>query len=79
MLISERPSSKQDSVSIDSLLLKETKGVTKKDKLVLFSLKNIYLALRVSSRFVLGKKKREYLYNERGVSFKISCINQSSF
>jgi FkbM family methyltransferase len=60
----------QDSVSIDSLLLNEAKGMTKKDKLALFSLKKIYLASRVASRLVLGKKKRDRLYIERGISFK---------
>jgi FkbM family methyltransferase len=70
MLITDRLRSRQDSVSIDDLLLKEAKGLTKKDKLVLFSLKNIYMALRVSSMIVLGKKKAGFLYSERGISFK---------
>jgi hypothetical protein len=70
MLISDRLSSEQDSVSSDSLLLKEAKGMTKKDKLVLFSLKNIYLASSLLSMIVLEKKRRERLHNERGVSFK---------
>jgi FkbM family methyltransferase len=70
MLITDRLTPKGDSVSIDSLLLKETKGVAKKDKLVLFSIKNIYLASRLLRMIVLGKKKRESLYIERGISFK---------
>ena len=71
MLVTDRLRSRQDSVSIDDdLLLKEAKGLTKKDKLVLFSLKNIYMALRVSSMIVLGKKKAGFLYSERGISFK---------
>jgi hypothetical protein len=79
MLITDRLRQKADCVSFDSLLLKETEGVTKRGKLVLFSLKNTYLASSLLIMIVLGKKKREYLYKERGVSFKISCINQSSF
>jgi FkbM family methyltransferase len=70
MLITDRLKSGQDSVSFDSLLLNEAKGVTLIDKLVLFSLKNIYLASRVLSRIVLGKKKRDFLYTKRGISFK---------
>jgi FkbM family methyltransferase len=62
--------SRQDSVGINTLVLKEAKGMTKKDKLVLFSLKNIYLASRVASRIVLGKKKRDHLYIEKGINFK---------
>jgi hypothetical protein len=36
----------------------------------LFSLKNVHLARRVSSRIVLGKKKRHRFYIERGISFE---------
>jgi FkbM family methyltransferase len=70
MLITDRLSSSQDSVSIDSLLLKEAKGMTLIDKLVLFSLKNIYLASRAASKIALGKRKRDRLYNEREISLK---------
>jgi FkbM family methyltransferase len=70
MLITDRQSPKEDSLSIDRLLLKEAKGMTKKDKLVLYFLKDIYLATRAASRIVLRKKKRDRLYNERGISFK---------
>jgi hypothetical protein len=70
MLVLDRPSSKQGSVSIDRLLLKETKGVTIKDKLVLFSLKNIYLSSRAVSMLISGKEKRDFLYSEVGTSFK---------
>ena len=61
--------SSQDSVDINILLL-EAKGVTKKDKLVLFSLKNLYLFSWLLSMIVLGKKKRDRLYSERGITFK---------
>jgi FkbM family methyltransferase len=70
MLITDRLSSSQDSVSIDSLLLKEAKGMTLIDKLVLFSLKNIYLASRAASKIALGKRKRDRLYSEREISLK---------
>jgi FkbM family methyltransferase len=38
--------------------------------ILLFSLKNIYLVSRVASRIVLGKKKRDRLYIEKGISFQ---------
>jgi FkbM family methyltransferase len=61
---------RQDLVDIDAILLKETKGATLIDKPVFFSLKNIYLASRLLSMLVLGKKKTDRLYIERGISFK---------
>ena len=70
MLITDRLRPKHDSVSMDNLLLLEVKGITKKDKFVLFFLKNMYLGLRVSSMFVLSKKKRDFSNIERGISFK---------
>jgi FkbM family methyltransferase len=62
--------SQPDPVSIDRLLLKEVKVATKRDKLVFFWLKNIYLALGILSRIALGRKKRDNLYMERGISFR---------
>ena len=79
MLITDRLKSKQDSVSMDTLLLKEAKGATKKDKLVLFSLKNIYLGLRFLGRIVLGRKKRDRLYIERGINFVGFLYNSIEF
>jgi FkbM family methyltransferase len=70
MLITDRLRPKGYSVSIDSLLLKEAKGMTKKDKLVLFSLKNIYLTLMLLRMTDLGKKKSDRLCIEKGISFK---------
>src|SRR5919198_2122285 len=61
--------SRQNPTSINSLLLKEAKGASKKDKLVFFCLKNIYLGLDVLSRVVLGEKKRDRLYSQRRISF----------
>jgi FkbM family methyltransferase len=59
-----------DPVSIDRLILKEAKGATKRDKLVFFALKNIYIGLKILSRIALGKKKRDKLYLKRGISFR---------
>jgi FkbM family methyltransferase len=65
MLISE-----PDPVSIDRLLLKEAKGATKRDKFVFFCIRDTYIGLRILIRIALGKKKRDKLYFERGISFR---------
>jgi FkbM family methyltransferase len=70
MLVSERSISENGYPGLDRLLLKEAKGGTKKDKLVLFSLKKFYLASRAITRIFLGKKRSDDLYNERGINFK---------
>ena len=71
MLTLQRPNKTQhSSVTIDRLLLEETQGVTSKDKLVLFCLKKIYLASRVASILIPGKKKEDLLYTDDGASFK---------
>ena len=51
---------------LTSWLLKETTGVTLLDKIILLFLKIVYLALRVSIRITLGKKRtyRLYIKNE---------------
>jgi FkbM family methyltransferase len=54
---------------LTSWLLKETKGVTLLDKSMLLFLKIIYLALRVSIRIVLGKKRTDRLYIKRNIGF----------
>jgi FkbM family methyltransferase len=54
---------------LTSWLLKETKGVTLLDKIILLFLKIIYLALRVSIRIVLGKKRTDRLYIKRNIGF----------
>jgi FkbM family methyltransferase len=59
-----------DPASIDRLLLKEAKGATKRDKFVFFCIRNVYIGLRILSRIALGKKKRDKLYLERGISFR---------
>jgi hypothetical protein len=61
------------------LLLKEANGATVKDKLVLFSLKNMYCGLMVLGRIVLGKKKEIVYTLKEGLRIKVSCINLSNF
>jgi FkbM family methyltransferase len=62
--------SRPDPVSIDRLLLKEAEGGTRRDKFVFFCIRNIYIGLWILSRIALGKKKRDKLYLERGISFR---------
>jgi hypothetical protein len=50
-------------------LLKETTGVTLLDKIILLFLKIIYLAIKVSIRIVLGKKRTNRLYIKRNIGF----------
>lgn len=71
MLTLQRPNkTQQSSITIDRLLLEETQGVTKKDKLVLFCLKKSFLASRVASMIFLGKKNGDLPYVEHGTIFK---------
>src|SRR5919198_243323 len=60
---------RESPTNIDSLLLKEAKGASTKDRLVFFCIKNIYLSLGVLTRIVLGKKKRDSLYSQKRISF----------
>jgi FkbM family methyltransferase len=71
--------SRRNPTSIDSLLLKQAKCATKKDKLVFFCLKNIYLSLGVLSTIVLGKKKKDRLYSERRISFRAFLYKSIEF
>ena len=61
---------------LTSWLLKETKGVTLLDKSILLFIKIIYLALRVSIRIILGKKRTDRLYIKRNIGFN-SFLYQS--
>jgi FkbM family methyltransferase len=71
MLTLQRPNTTQhSSVTIDRLLLEETRGVTSKDKLVLFCLEKIYLASRVASILIPRTKNGDLLYTYDGTSFK---------
>jgi FkbM family methyltransferase len=62
--------SNQASIGSAAWLLKEAKGARIFDKSVLLLLKFIYLGSRVLLRIILGKKKRNRIYAERGVNFK---------
>ena len=62
--------SNHSSVGSHAWLLKEAKGARLFDKSVLLLLKVIYLGTRVLLRIVLGKKRRDRLYLERGINFK---------
>ena len=54
---------------LNSWLLKETKGVRTIDKCILFFLKIVYLALRILLRIILGRKRRDKIFIERGFDF----------
>ena len=58
------------SVGSNAWLLKEAKGARLFDKSVFLLLKVIYLGTRVLLRIVLGKKRRDRLYLERGINFE---------
>ena len=54
---------------LTSWLLNEPEGVLPVlDKCILFFLKIVYLGLRIILRLVLGKKRRDRLYTERGIN-----------
>ncbi len=52
-----------------SWLILNSEGITLSDKILLFFIKLVYLGLRVISRIVLGKKRRNKLYLERDLDF----------
>ena len=60
---------------LNSWLLKETVGVTLFDKCILMAFKLLYLFLRFILTIVLGKKKRDILYNQKEMSFNIFLYN----
>jgi FkbM family methyltransferase len=66
---------------LTSWLLKEPEGVLPTlDKWILFLLKIIYLGLRIVLRLVLGKKRRDRLYIERGINYVwIDYLNPSFY
>jgi FkbM family methyltransferase len=61
--------SNHSSVGSNAWSLKEAKGARLFDKSVLLLLKIIYFGTRVLLRIVLGKKRRDRLYLERGITF----------
>jgi FkbM family methyltransferase len=54
---------------VTSWLLHETIGVRLYDKSILISLKLAYLIMRFFLTIVLGKKRRDILYSQKGISF----------
>ncbi|MGI9012282.1 MAG: FkbM family methyltransferase [Nitrososphaeraceae archaeon] len=60
---------------LNSWLLKETVGVTLFDKCILMAFKLLYLFLRLILTIVLGKKRRDILYNQKGISFNSFLYN----
>jgi FkbM family methyltransferase len=60
----------QDSIGSNAWWLRGTRGARVFDKCVLYFLKVIYRSVRVSLRIVLGKKRRDKLYRQRGLNFK---------
>jgi FkbM family methyltransferase len=55
--------------NLTSWFLQESQGVNISDNIILFCLKVIYLLRRVLLRVILGKKRRDKLYIERGLDF----------
>ena len=60
---------------LNSWLLKDTVGVTLFDKCILMSFKLLYLFFRFILRVVLGKRRRDNLYNRKGISFNTFFYN----
>jgi FkbM family methyltransferase len=60
----------EDFTGPNTRILEQTRGVTKIDRSVFFILKFVYLGLRILLRIVLGKRRRDKLYIESGLSFK---------
>jgi FkbM family methyltransferase len=55
--------------NLTSWFLQESQGVNVFDNIILFFLKVIYLLRRVLLRLILGKKRRDRLYIQRGLDF----------
>jgi hypothetical protein len=60
----------KDSIGSNTWWLRRTNGARVFDKCLLFFLKVVYLCVRVSLRIILGKKRRDRLYLQRGINFK---------
>jgi FkbM family methyltransferase len=62
-----------------SWFIKNSEGITIFDKCLLFVLKIIYLGLRILLRLVLGKKRRDRLYVQRGLDFGVFWYKSFKF
>ena len=52
-------------------LFKGSEGVVTSDKILLFFVKLVYLSLRILLRLALGKKRRDKLYIEKALNFRV--------
>jgi FkbM family methyltransferase len=59
----------RSKIGSSSWLLKETRGASLLDKFVLNALKGAYITIRVLIRIVLGKKRRDKFYLDKGINF----------
>lgn len=59
-----------DYIGSNSWLLKEVHGAKIFDRLILFSVRLIYLGVRVILRIILGKERRDRVYKEKDINFK---------
>jgi FkbM family methyltransferase len=66
---------KPHPIGSNSWFLKETRGKTIFDILILSSLKTFYLGSRVLLKIILGKKRRDKLFVEKGFNFKDFLYN----
>jgi FkbM family methyltransferase len=60
----------EDYIGSNSWLLKEVHGAKMFDRLILFSVRLIYLGVRVILRIILGKERRDRVYKEKDINFK---------
>ena len=60
----------EDYIGSNSWLLKEVHGAKIFDRLILFSVRLIYLGVRVILRIILGKERRDRVYKEKDINFK---------
>ena len=59
-----------DYVGSNSWLLREVRGAKIFDGFILFSFRMIYLSMRILLRIILGKRRRDRLYKQKGINFK---------
>ncbi len=60
----------EDYIGSNSWLLNEVHGAKIFDRLILFSVRLIYLGVRVILRIILGKERRDRVYKEKDINFK---------
>ena len=60
----------EDYIGSNSWLLKEGHGAKMFDRLILFVFRLIYLGVRVILRIILGKERRDRVYDQKDINFK---------